>query len=754
MPAKPSRDAERLRAMISAMPDLLIRQTRDGTCIDAEGGSDNILDIPPDQIVGRNIRVIGLPTDLVDRTIADIAQAIDSGNTQTSEHQIALPRGLRDLEIRIVPCGAGEALSIVRDITDRRQSEEAPRGRDHLYRQAIAASDAMPYQRDFRTGRFTFIGEEIERLTGYRPEEFADALEPWHTMVQETVFRGELAGLTREEARRRMHAGEVGVWRADHRILTRGGEERWLADTSVQIRDGSGEVVGSLGILQDITHRVRAEEALRGSEQFLKGVFDAIQDGISVLDTDLNILRVNAWMEKMYSDKAPLEGKKCYAVYQGRESPCPWCPTLDTIETGEAHSTIVPYPSAENPRGWIDLSVFPVNGSGGRVTSVIECVKDITAQRRAEEALRQSEATLQSIFRVAPAGIGLVCNRVLKHINDRICEMVGRSPEELLEHSARVLYPSEEEFEWVGREKYRQISEWGTGTVETQWLRENGEIIDVLLSSTPLDATDLSKGVTFTALDITERRRAAEELAQHRERLEELVRERTAELEATNRELESFSYSVSHDLRAPLRSIDGFSQVLLEDHAEELSADARDSLSRVRAASQRMGMLIDDLLKLSRVTRFEMHRQEVDISALASAIAAELRQSEPDRQGEFVIAGGITAHGDPVLLRLALENLLGNAWKFTAKCPRAHIELGELDTAEEERHFFVRDNGAGFDMAYVDKLFGAFQRLHRSEDFPGTGIGLATVQRIIHRHGGRVWAESAVDEGATFHFTL
>jgi signal transduction histidine kinase len=233
----------------------------------------------------------------------------------------------------------------------------------------------------------------------------------------------------------------------------------------------------------------------------------------------------------------------------------------------------------------------------------------------------------------------------------------------------------------------------------------------------------------------------------------ESLRRNAAELLAANSELDAFAYSVSHDLRAPLRSIDGFSQVLLEDYGTRLDESGRDSLQRVRAASQRMATLIDDLLKLARVTRAEMRTEVVDLSKIAGDIVAELRRSTPERQVDFAIAQGLEARGDPRLLRVVLDNLLRNSWKYTAKQPRPRVEFA---AAQEngERVFLVRDNGAGFDMQYADKLFGVFQRLHSDADFEGTGVGLATVRRIINRHGGRIWAESAVDRGATFYFTL
>ncbi len=367
--------------------------------------------------------------------------------------------------------------------------------------------------------------------------------------------------------------------------------------------------------------------------------------------------------------------------------------------------------------------------------------RDIT-DLLARDALREREARLKSILRTAPTGLGVVADRVLLQVNERVCQMTGYTANELAGQKSRILYPTDEEFEYVGREKYRQICEVGTGTVETRWRRKDGSLIDVLLSSTPIDPDDLSIGVSFTALEITDRKQAEAD----REKL-------IAELEARNAELERFTYTVSHDLKSPLITIKGHIGMLAVDLHEGSSEDVEEDIRRISASADTMAELLKDLIDLSRVGHIVTPPTEVRIDELTREVVEAIRGPISERGVDVEIAPSLpVAYGDRLRLFEVLQNLIENAVKYMGKQRSPAIEIG-AEPSGDMILVYVQDNGMGIEPAYQERIFGLFNQLDVGDD--GTGIGLALAKRIVEVHGGRIWVESEGEvTGSRFCFTI
>ena len=406
----------------------------------------------------------------------------------------------------------------------------------------------------------------------------------------------------------------------------------------------------------------------------------------------------------------------------------------------------------------VDMATQELQEANERLEQRVEertrtLTQEIGERKRAEEALRESEERFRAVVDNSPTKIHIKdLDGRYTMVNRQSEILFGVTEEEARGRTSRDIFPKEVADSFAGHDQ-RVVDSGETIEGEEEWVQDDGVHTFLTVKFPIRGATGEIVAVGAIGTDITERKRAEEEVRRLNTSLEGRVARRTAELEAANKEMEAFSYSVSHDLRAPLRTIDGFSRILLEEHAESLDDKGKKFLQRIRAGSQKMGQLIDAVLQLSRLARGDLKRKDLDLSKIVDAIAGELKKSEPDRDMTFKVARGVTADGDEQLIKVALQNLLGNAVKYTGRKDQARIEFG-VTNGDGRNVYFVRDNGAGFDMSYADKLFAPFQRAHGTAEFEGMGIGLATVQRIINRHRGKVWAEAEVDKGATFFFTL
>ncbi len=501
-------------------------------------------------------------------------------------------------------------------------------------------------------------------------------------------------------------------------------------------------------VRQRTAELTNSNELIQASEARYRSALDNMMEGCQIIGFDWRYLYLNdsaIGQGKLAKDE--MLGQTMMAKYPGIEKTEMFAALRRCMGERIPHRMENEFIYPDGSKGWFELSIQPVT-EGIFILSL-----DITERKLAEEALRQSEQKFSVIFEKAPfaAALSKMPEGAMVDVNEAFEKVFGYAKQEVIGKTSLELgiNPDNESRKRI----FAELQARGSAHDMEMTLRTKPGDARTFSLNIDLVSINDEKYILQTAQDITERKQAEEEIRKLNAELEQRVVERTAQLETANKELEAFSYSVSHDLRAPLRGIDGWSQALLEDYRERLDEQGRQYLDRVRSETQRMGYLIDDLLELSRVSRAEMREGAVNLSTLAQAITAKLQETQPQRQVEWIIQGGLMVEGDPRLLEIMLSNLLSNAFKFTGKTSNARIEIGQ--TGQQGKHaFFVRDNGVGFNMAFASKLFSAFQRMHKASEFPGTGVGLATVQRIVHRHGGQVWAEAAVNQGATFYFTL
>lgn len=548
-----------------------------------------------------------------------------------------------------------------------------------------------------------------------------------------------------------------GVWSGEAALLNHEGREVPVSQVILSHKDEQGKLLYLSTIMHDISERKQMEEILRARTVQLQSIIANAPVMIWSCDRQGQFtLSEGRGLDRFGVKPGEVVGQSVFEV--GKDLP----DFLAAVRRALNGEELVAYHHVANR--FLEVHYTPLRNAAGQIQGIIGVTVDTTERHEAEEKLRASEASLrekehllaeaQEIAHLGNWNTDLTTGE--SRWSDEAYRLLGLEPGSVkagFDLYVQSIHPQDRDAVLAAIKRAMDPVAQAPYRIEYRIMTPTGERYVEERGRADFDAAGKAVRLFGTTLDITVRKQAEMELERHRKHLEELVEERTAALRAANAELSAFSYSVSHDLRAPLRAIHGFSKILLDDYASKLDAEGRSHLGRVCSAAERMGGLIDDLLELSIVGRSELRVESVDMTALAHDIAEQLRASEPHRVVEVSIQAGLTAQADAGLMRLVLQNLLGNAWKYTRHAGRAHIELTQRFD-EREVVFRLRDNGVGFDMAHADKLFHPFQRLHRSSEFEGTGVGLAIVARILVRHGGRAWAESAPGQGATFYFAL
>jgi PAS domain S-box-containing protein len=538
------------------------------------------------------------------------------------------------------------------------------------------------------------------------------------------------------------------------------GALKWISINSVALRrDNEDKPYAVLTTLSDITERKQAQQMLDRERALLRTLVDHLPDDVVILDTAGRFTMVNpAWLAQHgFATDEGVVGCTAIDLFDASLAAQVDAENNRIIETGIGlynQSRVVP--KADGGTRWVLISKIPMRDRDGKIVGVISIIRDVTELKNALDTLQQERNLLRAIIDSAPDAI-YVKDREGRYVIMNKAGLRFRGVEDhddIVGKTAHDYFPADVV---LGIDKEdSDIMNSGQPLIDSQRrsVEPRGGNRWISTSKFPLTyGAGAVVGLVTINRDITELRNIIEEVRSLNVQLEGRVRMRTLELQETNKELEAFSYSVSHDLRAPLRSISGFGGYLLKDNYEQLDAEGKSRLQRILAASERMGELIDDLLMLARISRQAMSLRKVNLHALAHEAIAALREASPQRPVDVSIAPDLKIEADAGLMRVVVDNLLGNAWKFTGKRPDARIEVGfaNIDGAGA---YFVRDNGAGFDMGYAGKLFAPFQRMHTQQQFEGTGIGLATVKRIVERHQGRIWIESAVNRGTTVYFTV
>ncbi|OGP12758.1 MAG: hypothetical protein A2052_08240 [Deltaproteobacteria bacterium GWA2_54_12] len=679
------------------------------------------------------------------------ALAIGAGEIAAGNYEVRVPVRTRDEIGQLASSFNAMAASILERQQELVNSQKSLAESELRYRTLIENLQEGIWVID-ENAVTTYVNPRMAEMLGYAVSE----------MMGKSLFEfldEEGVRITQERLERRKR-GIKEVMDAEY-VKKDGG--RLYATIAVAPFIEGGVYKGAIAGIVDITERRKAQEALRESEEKFRAILDNMGNVVFMKDLEGRHIFVNRLFEMVTRrSKADIYGKTVLELF----------PEQIAMEFDKNDRKVLEYdrpmefeesfPLGDGVHSYISIK-FPLKDTKGKAYAVCGVSTDITTLKNAEEALRKSEHSLREAQRIAHIGNWeWDMEKDFVYRSDEVFGIFGRTRVEFdsFESYLESVHPDDREA--VIMKLRKAIDSEQAYSVDARITRGDAvERIVHIQGEVIRDESGKAVRMAGTVQDITERKQAEDEVTKLNRELEHRVEERTLELKRANEdlavaktEMETFTYSVAHDLRSPLRLIDGFTILLLKKQRDRLDHEGQDHLERIRASARRMGQLIDDLMNLSFVMRAEVSLGAVDLSAIALSIASDLEKADPERKSDFVIEKGLAARGDERLLRMVVENLLGNAWKFTSKRDGPRIEFRRCGEEAGKDVFCVRDNGVGFNMAHSDRLFHPFQRLHSQDEFPGTGIGLATVKQIVQRHGGSVWAEGKTGEGAVFYFTL
>jgi PAS domain S-box-containing protein len=742
-----------LGSIVECSDDAILSENLMGMILSWNRGAERIYGYSSEEMVGRSVSLL-VPPDRRQEFAAvwrqlKLGQGVDHLETERltkSGQRIFVSATLSPLRDRAGKVVGGAA--IARDITERKRVEKALEASEQRYRSLANATNQIVWMTN-AAGQveepaptwLEFTGQSADEMKGsgwlaaLHPDDREWAAEAWMRAVSS-------------------HS----LYTVEYRLRRNDGEYRFMVAHGVPVLEDTGAVREWVGTCTDVTERRQAEEQFRT-------LANAIPQLCWMANADGSIFWFNErWYQYTGTSPGQMEGWGWQSVHDPEVLPKVLERWNKSIETGKPFDMVFPLRGADGIFRPFLTRVMPVCDADDKVARWFGTNTDISDQRRIEEALRESQArlnaalasTTDAVFISDAHGRFVNFNHAFatfhKFRNKDECYRTFAEYPGTLE----VFFPDgtlAPENMWAVPRALR-----GETVANAEYLmrrKDTGETWVGSYSFSPIRSKEgVIVGSVVVGRDVTERKQAEQQIKRLNEDLERRVAERTAELQVSNKELESFAYSVSHDLRAPLRAVDGFSRILLEEYAPELCSEVQRYLNIVRKNAVQMGELIDRLLALSRLGRQALRKEPVDFRSLVRQVLEELAPDQDGRQIEIVVGDLPVCEADPGLLKQVFVNLLSNALKYTRRREQARIEIGSFVTPQDRPAMFVRDNGTGFDMRYADKLFGVFQRLHSAEEYEGTGVGLAIVHRIVTRHGGRVWAEAAVDKGAAFYFSL